>query len=64
MTDESHAWVEAFVKERGLTGRTRELTSTGQPQEMLNTVNLYLGLIADTVKKHEGTLDKYKSVTV
>src|SRR4029077_18995374 len=27
--------------------------------ETLETVNLYLGAIADTVKKHAGTLDKY-----
>ena len=28
-------------------------------QEVLETVNLYLGTIADIVKKHHGTLDKY-----
>jgi class 3 adenylate cyclase len=30
-----------------------------QAQELLQTINLYLGLIADIVKSHEGTLDKY-----
>jgi adenylate cyclase len=30
-----------------------------QAREVLSTVNLYLSLIADTIKKHNGTLDKY-----
>ena len=59
MTDESHARAEAFVKEKGLTGLDAEAYFDRTAQEMLNTVNLYLGIIADTVKKHEGTLDKY-----
>src|SRR5204863_4099381 len=25
----------------------------------LSTVNVYLGLVADVIKKHDGTLDKY-----
>jgi adenylate cyclase len=59
MTDESHAAAEEFVRERKLLGTDAEAYFDDRAREVLATVNRYLGTIADTVKKHEGTLDKY-----
>ena len=59
MTDESHARAEEYVQQHKLAGDQAEAYFDEQAQEVLRTVNLYLGTIADTVKKHEGTLDKY-----
>jgi class 3 adenylate cyclase/CHASE2 domain-containing sensor protein len=59
MTDESHARAEDFVRERKLGSAQAESYFGEQAQEVLRTVNLYLGTIADTIKQHEGTLDKY-----
>ena len=59
MTDESHAKAEEYVRERKLSGTHAEAYFDQQAQEVLRTVNLYLGTIADTIKQHEGTLDKY-----
>jgi class 3 adenylate cyclase/CHASE2 domain-containing sensor protein len=59
MTDESHARAEAYVLERNLTTEQAEAYFNEEAQEVLQTVNQYLSLIADNVKKHEGTLDKY-----
>jgi adenylate cyclase len=59
LTDESHANATAYVAERRLTGAEAEAYFDSQSEELLRTVNLYLGAIADIVKKHQGTLDKY-----
>ena len=59
MTDESHARAEEYVREQKLPLSQAEAYFDEQAQTILHTVNLYLGTIADTVKKHEGTLDKY-----
>jgi adenylate cyclase len=59
VTDESHARAEAAVREQGLTGMAAEAYLDAQAREILATVNLYLGVVADTVKKHNGTFDKY-----
>jgi adenylate cyclase len=59
LTDESHANATAYVAERHLTGAEAEAYFDSQSEELLRTVNLYLGAIADIVKKHQGTLDKY-----
>ena len=59
MTDENHAQAEEFVRDHKLAGNDAEAYFDQQAGEVLQTVNLYLGTIADTVKKHEGTLDKY-----
>ena len=59
MTDESHAQAEEFVREHKLSPTEAEAYFDQQAGEVLQTVNLYLGTIADTVKKHDGTLDKY-----
>lgn len=59
MTDESHARAQAQIREQGLQGRAAEACFDRQAEEVLTTVNLYLGAIADVVKQHDGTLDKY-----
>jgi len=59
MTDESHARAEEFVREKKLSASQAEAYFDQQAQDVLGTVNLYLGVIADTIKRHEGTLDKY-----
>ena len=59
MTDESHARAEDYVRSQRLSAAEAEAHFDATAQEVLQTVNLYLGLIADTVKQHEGTLDKY-----
>lgn len=59
LTDESHAIATAHVAEQQLTGAEAEAYFDTQSEELLRTVNLYLGAIADIVKKHQGTLDKY-----
>ena len=59
MTDESHARAEDFVKDHRLPVAAAEAYFDQQANEILQTVNLYLGTIADVVKSSEGTLDKY-----
>jgi class 3 adenylate cyclase/CHASE2 domain-containing sensor protein len=59
MTDESHARAEEHVKAHRLSVTAAEAYFDEQAHEILQTVNLYLGTIADVVKKSEGTLDKY-----
>jgi adenylate cyclase len=59
MTDSSQAKAEDYVRTRQLTGATAENYFDQRAREDLETVNLYLGLIADIIKKYEGTLDKY-----
>jgi len=59
LTDESHARAQATIREQGLEGRAAEACFDRQAEEVLATVNLYLGAIADVVKQREGTLDKY-----
>jgi class 3 adenylate cyclase len=39
-------------------GQTKQLIDD-HSQEILDTVNLYLGIAGDCIKKHGGTLDKY-----
>jgi class 3 adenylate cyclase/CHASE2 domain-containing sensor protein len=59
LTDLSQANAEKYVLQHQLTGQLAEDYFNAQSQELLQTINLYLGLIADTIKKHGGTLDKY-----
>ncbi|MBI4659212.1 MAG: adenylate/guanylate cyclase domain-containing protein [Verrucomicrobia bacterium] len=58
-TDVTQANAEEFIRQRGLRGKEAENHYDEQAREVLNTVSLYLGVVADTVKKHQGTLDKY-----
>ncbi len=59
MTDESHARAEDHVREHKLSTTDADGYFDTQAAEVLQTVNRYLGTIADTVKRHDGTLDKY-----
>jgi class 3 adenylate cyclase len=59
MTDISQAKAEEYVRENKLAAEAAEHYYDVQAREVLSTVNLYLSLIADLVKKHSGTLDKY-----
>lgn len=59
LTDTSQEQVAEFVRSRGLVGQAAEDCYDEQARETLNTVNLYLGVVADMVIKHDGTLDKF-----
>jgi adenylate cyclase len=58
-TDRAQKEAEAYVKKHNLSGKDAEAYFDRQAEETLNTVNLYLSTIADQIKKHKGTLDKY-----
>ena len=59
LTDSSQDRVAELVRSRNLTGEAAEACFDEQAKETLNTVNLYLGVIADTVIRRDGTLDKF-----
>ncbi len=59
LTDRYQAEAEHYVAEHNLTGAAAEAYYDARAHEVLETVNLYLGAIADVVKFHLGTLDKY-----
>ena len=59
MTDASQTKADDYVRERGLTGAAAEAYYDENARQTLETVNLYLATIADTIKGHNGTLDKY-----
>jgi adenylate cyclase len=59
LTDTRQEATANYVRERGLTGDAAEACFAEQARETLATVNRYLAVVADQVKKHDGTLDKY-----
>jgi class 3 adenylate cyclase/CHASE2 domain-containing sensor protein len=59
MTDVNLERAAEFVKGRNLTGEAAEAVFDTQSRETLATVNLYLKVIAETVLKHNGTVDKF-----
>jgi len=59
LTDQAQQAVVEEVAKQGLGGEEARALHNRQARETLNTVNLYLALVADEVKKHQGTLDKY-----
>jgi adenylate cyclase len=59
MTDLSHAKAEDYVRQQNLQGEAAAAYLDEQAQEILRTVNLYLSSVAEVIKRHEGTLDKY-----
>ena len=59
LADLNQASAESYVREHQLSGLEAESHFNSQSKELLATINMYLGLIADTIKKHDGTLDKY-----
>jgi len=58
-TDTSQERVAELVRSHNLAGAAAEACFDEQARETLDTVNLYLGMIADTVIKQDGTLDKF-----
>jgi class 3 adenylate cyclase len=59
LTDEMQERVAEFARERQLDANAAEACFNEFARETLETVNLYLAVVADAVKKHGGTLDKY-----
>jgi adenylate cyclase len=59
MTDSGQARAEEFVRTQQLPPEAAEKFFDEHAAETLQTVNSYLAAIADQVKKHGGTLDKY-----
>ena len=59
MTDETQEGVTEFLHKHQWDAATDEAYFDESAREVVNTVNLYLGVVADAVKKHGGTLDKY-----
>ena len=59
LTDTAQEQVAEFVRVNRLDSEAAEAAINESARETLDTVNTYLALVADTVKKHDGTLDKY-----
>jgi adenylate cyclase len=59
LTDTSQERVSEYVRKNNLAGPAAKSCYDEQARETLDTVNLYLGLVADTVIKHDGTWDKF-----
>ena len=59
LTDEMQQTIGDFIKVKHLDEATAEKCVDEFARETLETVNLYLSAVADAVKKHNGTLDKY-----
>ena len=58
-TDESQTTVLEYIRGHNLSGAEAEAVINDEARETLATVNLYLGAVADAIKRHKGTLDKY-----
>ena len=58
-TDANRVAAAEFVQKYKLTGAEAEAHFEREARETLDTVNTYLALVADKVKQHGGTLDKY-----
>ncbi|MSU34188.1 MAG: adenylate/guanylate cyclase domain-containing protein [Pedosphaera sp.] len=59
LTDDSQAEAEKHIQELGLSAKDAEKLFEVQAVEILDTVNQYLSVIANVVKQHRGTIDKY-----
>jgi class 3 adenylate cyclase/CHASE2 domain-containing sensor protein len=58
-SDTSQERVENYIKQNKLTGAAAEAYIDEQARETLDTVNQYLGLVADTIMQHDAVLDKF-----
>jgi adenylate cyclase len=59
MTDEAQALAESAATRAGASDQLAEEFHNVQAAATLETINLYLGTVADVVKRFRGTLDKY-----
>jgi class 3 adenylate cyclase/CHASE2 domain-containing sensor protein len=59
LTDAAQAENTEFVRRHEFNAKLAEEYFDEQAREVMKTVSLYLSAIADCVKKHHGTLDKY-----
>jgi class 3 adenylate cyclase len=59
MTDGTRDEALAYIQQHGLNEEQAKAHMDHIARETLATINIYLSTIADMVKKHEGTLDKY-----
>jgi class 3 adenylate cyclase/CHASE2 domain-containing sensor protein len=58
-TDRAQEQVEDYIRQKGLGPADAEPLKEKQAQETLETINCYLGLVADTILKHDAVLDKF-----
>ena len=59
LTDQAQEQIAEFVRHSDVDLLTAEKFFEASAREMLETVNLYLAAVADVIKQHSGTLDKY-----
>jgi adenylate cyclase len=59
MTDDSQERAEQIVQQEKIEGDEAQKIFDSESEEVLGTVNQYLSAIADTIKKNDGTLDKF-----
>jgi class 3 adenylate cyclase/CHASE2 domain-containing sensor protein len=59
LTDQAHAQALRKLDAQSLDTTHIAACCESYTQQVLDTVNLYLGLIADIIKQNDGTLDKY-----
>ena len=59
LTDQAQEQVAEFIRQGGVDPITAEKHFEASAREMLETVNQYLAAVADVIKAHGGTLDKY-----
>ncbi len=59
LTDQTQEQLAEFVRQSDVDLLVAEQFFEASAREMLETVNVYLAAVADVVKRHGGTLDKY-----